>query len=593
MKEIKKQEIDESFFWKIAAFDIETWGLNANKFAFGVVKWISDFKDETHYKVDKKVFFNKDEMGAFLLTDTFAGYRIYSHNGGKFDLIGLYQNYLIDDRFDVLMSKGRLISMTFKEKNITFLDSLNLFPMSLSTIGKSLRDEKFETPLKFITGDESQGITEKDIDYCIQDVDILLRAILYFQNLIYNQFHVNLRLTIASTAQHIWNTNFLNKSIKVSQLDKIFFRNSYYGGRTELIEGRGTEKFVFYHDFNSLYPSVMIDTRYPNPENLEYLNEIYTDIKYIMDYEGVSLVSIHIPDMVYPPLPYRLNNKLIFPVGNLTGWWNHNELRTAIKYGCEIKRIYKTIFSYDTVNYFKNYIEYFYNLRLQYKKEENKMGNLITKLLMNSLYGKFAQLNENKKVGLIFEKPKKRKKGEWIFKPYKDSNWGIWELVDENMKAIQSESYNNIILFSSYTTSAARVKLYEKVMETINKGGTVYYTDTDSIISNIFIEDSKELGKLKLEGTGIMKFYAPKAYIFRPESDKEEIIYKLKGVPNSIVKEEGFKDFYTFERIITPKQSLIRGLEVGKPIRETKFISNEDDKRVWHGDKSEPIKIDM
>ena len=130
-------------------------------------------------------------------------------------------------------------------------------------------------------------------------------------------------------------------------------------------------------------------------------------------------------------------------------------------------------------------------------------------------------------------------------------------------------------------------------METINKGGTVYYTDTDSIISNIFIEDSKELGKLKLEGTGIMKFYAPKAYIFRPESDKEEIIYKLKGVPNSIVKEEGFKDFYTFERIITPKQSLIRGLEVGNPVRETKFISNEDDKRIWHGDKSEPIKLNM
>jgi len=34
MKEIKKQEVDESFFWKIAAFDIEPWGLNANKFPF-------------------------------------------------------------------------------------------------------------------------------------------------------------------------------------------------------------------------------------------------------------------------------------------------------------------------------------------------------------------------------------------------------------------------------------------------------------------------------------------------------------------------------------------------------------------------------
>ena len=518
MKVIKKQEVDKEFNWKIGAFDIETWGLNAKRFAFGVVQWISSYNDENDYKVEERIFYNKNEMANFLLTDTFMNYMIYSHNGGKFDLIGLYENYLIDDRFEVLMNDGRFIYMKFKEKDITFVDSMNIFPMGLPVIGKSLGFRKFETPIKFLDGLEEEGLNDEDIEYCRRDVGILIKAILYFQNLIYKQFHVNLKLTIASTAQRIWNTNFLEKDIKISQLDRLFFRNSYYGGRTELIEGKGTEKFVYYHDFNSLYPSVMIDTRYPNPEHLEYLNQLYTDIKYILNYEGVSLVSIYIPDMIYPPLPYRMKNKLIFPVGNLTGWYNHNELRVAIEYGCKIKKIYKTVFSYDTVNYFKKYIEYFYNLRLKYKQEENKMGNLITKLLMNSLYGKFAQLNTDKKVGLIFEEPKKRKRGQWIFRPYKNTDWGVWSLVDENLQPIQKEAYNNIVLFSSYTTSAARIKLFRKVMEVFNKGGKVYYTDTDSIISDIFLEDSKELGKLKLENTGIMRFYAPKAYTFIPVS---------------------------------------------------------------------------
>jgi len=591
MKVIKKQEVDKEFNWKIGAFDIETWGLNAKRFAFGVVQWISSYNDENDYKVEERIFYNKNEMANFLLTDTFMNYMIYSHNGGKFDLIGLYENYLIDDRFEVLMNDGRFIYMKFKEKDITFVDSMNIFPMGLPVIGKSLGFRKFETPIKFLDGLEEEGLNDEDIEYCRRDVGILIKAILYFQNLIYKQFHVNLKLTIASTAQRIWNTNFLEKDIKISQLDRLFFRNSYYGGRTELIEGKGTEKFVYYHDFNSLYPSVMIDTRYPNPETLEYLNQLYTDIKYILNYEGVSLVSIYIPDMIYPPLPYRMKNKLIFPVGNLTGWYNHNELRVAIEYGCKIKKIYKTVFSYDTVNYFKKYIEYFYNLRLKYKQEENKMGNLITKLLMNSLYGKFAQLNTDKKVGLIFEEPKKRKRGQWIFRPYKNTDWGVWSLVDENLQPIQKEAYNNIVLFSSYTTSAARIKLFRKVMEVFNKGGKVYYTDTDSIISDIFLEDSKELGKLKLENTGIMRFYAPKAYTFIPENNKDEIIYKLKGVPNSVVKKEGFKDKYIFQRVVTPKQALIRGLEAGIPIDTPKELSNEDDKRIWHGDKSEPIKM--
>ena len=50
-----------------------------------------------------------------------------------------------------------------------------------------------------------------------------------------------------------------------------------------------------------------------------------------------------------------------------------------------------------------------YNKRLRYKEENNQMGNLFTKLLLNSLYGKFAQKVERKELGFIFEEPKPKK----------------------------------------------------------------------------------------------------------------------------------------------------------------------------------------
>ena len=172
------------------------------------------------------------------------------------------------------------------------------------------------------------------------------------------------------------------------------------------------------------------------------------------------------------------------------------------------------MFSKDTVNLFKDYVIQMYSKRLMYKSEGNTMGNLFTKLLLNSLYGKFAQKVERKELGFIFEEPKPKKGYQWIFEPYRDSNVGIWKLVDDQGKVVFKEGYNNVVSFASYTTSMARIKLYEAVQDVYQYGGEVYYTDTDSIISDIKIEDSKELGKLKIEDTGIFVGYAPKVYKF-------------------------------------------------------------------------------
>ena len=615
LKSFRKSQHVKKKRWKFGAFDIETWGLDATKFAFGVVVWNEQLScGELHMK--KQVFFDKEEMFNFMISRKFKGYIWFAHNI-NYDLSGLLGNYLLKENFNVLLGNGRVINGTYQKEygngknyKIYFRDSMNFFNVKLETLGKSLGYNKLETPDKFIVGKETE-ITEEDINYCIRDTEIVLKAVNSFSDMLYNLWGVNMATTIAGTALRVFRTAYLEEDLKVSDYDK-FFRNSYFGGRTEVIEGRKEYVYpVYYHDFNSLYPSVMIDSEYPHPEYLIYLR--YGTIQNIMEFEGVSEVIIEVPDMKYPPLPYKHNGKLIFPIGKFSGWYNHNELRMAIKYGVKILEIKRQIYSEKTIKPFKNYIRDLYNMRLEAKKFKDKTKNLYTKLLMNSLYGKFAQRIEKRVFGVIYEIPKEIEKEynkdpkAWIFEPIRDTNFGYWKKVDENKKLILEDSKHDIISFASYTTSYARMKLFEAVQEVYRKSGEVYYTDTDSILTNIFIEDSKELGKLKVEKIGILKAYAPKVYEFW-ETDKEEVLKqvkrdkilevisgfkyenKMKGIPAKY-RQEGFKNEYIITKIIKPKEALRRNIKAGKPIQIVKKLNFEDEKRIWNGRTSKPIDI--
>lgn len=612
MKKIRSKNKLKRKLWKIAAYDIETWGLNANKFALGVCMW-----QEKDGEINEKVFFDKESMTQFMISRRFKGYRWYAHNGGSYDMIGLFGNYLNNENFKVLINSGRLISATYSKNKykIFFLDSLNIFNSSLAKIGQALGKEKGITPQKFISGIEEE-LTEEDIYYCKLDVDILLTALIKFNDWLFNTYGVNLALTIASTAQKVFLTEYLKEDLFVSGYDK-FFRESYYGGRTEVLSGRNRYVYpVYYYDFNSLYPSVMVDIQYPNPSDLHYLNEKRTDIKYIEKYEGVSKVTVHVPKtMWYPPLPVKYKGKLIFPVGEFTGSYNHNELRIALKYGVKIEKIHNTIYSKSTVNYFKDYITDMYNLRLEFKKDKNDMGNTYTKLLMNSLYGKFAQRIQKSEQGFIFNQPKKPKKYnsdryEWIFESYKDVESGIWKLYDKKInQVVFEEGTNNVISFASYTTSGARIKLFEAVQSVLKRGGKVYYTDTDSLLTSIELPSSKKLGDLKLEEYGILYAKAPKVYKFYKFENEEEILkalddvktgkkiaddLKLKGVSKKAINlKKGIEEKYTVKKVIKVKESMRRKLKAGDSIEVIKKMNYKDTKREWNGSESAPINLTL
>jgi DNA polymerase type B, organellar and viral len=75
----------------------------------------------------------------------------------------------------------------------------------------------------------------------------------------------------------------------------------------------------------------------------------------------------------------------------------------AMKFGYQFEIIKG--YEFDKGNIFKDYINKLYNLRLEYPKGDAM--NLVAKLLINSLYGKFGMNEELTKVRIIDNNKKK------------------------------------------------------------------------------------------------------------------------------------------------------------------------------------------
>jgi len=103
------------------------------------------------------------------------------------------------------------------------------------------------------------------------------------------------------------------------------------------------------------------------------------------------------------------------------------------------------------------------------------------------------------------------------------------------------------VAISACITSYARIHINKLKYEILNSGGKIYYSDTDSIVTDIQLGadhvSNTELGKLKLEAEikkGI--FIGGKTYFYVTQKDKSVI--KAKGVKSSSLTPQDFESLY-------------------------------------------------
>lgn len=340
---------------------------------------------------------------------------LYFHNlkfDGEFILYWLFHHNfafvrnrkeLVDRSFTTLIGDmGQFYSITiiFDKKNkkrVTIYDSLKILPMSVDQMAKA-----FGLPINklHIDYDEKREIghelTQEEIGYIKNDVTIVAMAIghLFSENL--------KKMTTGSNAMADYKKIIGKKNFErwfpPPSYDKDL-RQSYKGGFTYLNPKYAgldiTEGIVL--DVNSLYPSVMYDRPLPYGEGIFYNGE-YEQDDYFNLYVQMFRCSFEVKKNHIPTIQLK-NNLLFVPTEYVRS--SKGEVITLCLTSVDLKLFFQH-YNVENVEYlcgwkfrstdtlFKDYIDKWNGVKVKATEEGNKGLRQIAKLMLNSLYGKFA-----------------------------------------------------------------------------------------------------------------------------------------------------------------------------------------------------------
>lgn len=560
----------------VIGFDVETYGPE-NDFDIGVISTPEgDF-----------FFDDASQMLSTLSSRKYLGHHIFATNLA-FDAFAIFQGMNLDEPippgWEAFDNGAKLIYIRKQvrsnpRKYCYLLDSLNLFTGSVEQMGKILGKAGF--PVGKMDKPEWLGMTpftelneeqkRYHIDYCAMDARVTRLFMQWLQSEI-NNLGANMRMTTSSTAMDLFRRRYLKAAIPQPDMDcMIACKQSYFGGRTEdFVKGR-VEPCVI-SDINSMYPDAMLRTQYPYPSP-ERFTKHTNPPESCLEYEGITKCDIFVPKMHVPPLPYKYEGKLLFPIGNLTGVWTNLELRYAISLGCDIRHIHWSYFTSKTFNPFAEYVDDIYSKRME-MKAKRMQSETVMKLMMNGLYGKTAQNwmleADAAKYGLTVKKqggtfvmlseatPEQVRFTADNYPHYLARNIAIAQAIPK------IKAFMNPIL-ASYTTAASRIKIHRFCHITHEEGCGLAYTDTDSIYSQkaaSCMSHSEELGALKLEPEekqpDVVIIIAPK--VKQAIKNGRIVETTAKGIPGKSFK----TDWENKQREeISPREDLFKSLETG------------------------------
>ena len=598
-KPFNRVSTDNQLNSNFITMDIETVKLD-NKItpylicAYNGTDYITSYANES---LDQKTLFNSFIMGllSFFKANS-NSITVYAHNLSGFDGILLMKHCLSFGQVDPLLHNGKLISIKlklniigYKSKTVIFKDSFLLLPLSLRKLCSAFNviNPKGYFPFKFtnifykgllplieywkdITQMEYDSLhlqfpggnwsfKDESIKYCKLDCQCLFDVLIKFNELIFNEFKLNVNnsstFTLPSLAMRIYKSQYMPKNTIYQLLGRVEkdIRQSYTGGAVDVYiphnrgEGFFTKlsKTLYYYDINSLYPFVMAKTLMPVGKPIAFEGDIRAiDPKAY----GFFYCKITSPDYLdHPILQRRIRTsdgliRTIAGLGSWQGWIASHEMDNAMKFGYEFEIIRG--YQFELGDIFSTYIEKLYNLRLQYGK--GTPMNLIAKLLMNSLYGKFGMSLEKTQVEIYdtTDKADLELFNEMLISlEYTVSDYikidNFYVMVRKTAPELSNDDqpYHGVdvnIAIASAITAGARMWMSQFKN---NPNYKLYYSDTDCAVLV-----GLGLGQMKLEHV-ITKavFLAPKVYALI--SDQGEQIIKAKGLTRDVIKDITIADF--------------------------------------------------
>lgn len=498
------------------------WGIcNIENLDFKYGNDIESFFDEISKYTKLKLWFHNLKFdGEFIFSYLFnAGYK---HTEEK-KLKAKEFSTLISD-----MGQFYSIKINYDGSIIEIFDSLKVLPFTVEQIGKSFSITEQKLEIDYTEKREKGHIlTSEEVEYLKHDCIIVAKAL----KILHNQDMQ--KMTTGANALY----NF-KKTIGAKQFDYWFpppyydsdIRKAYKGGFTYLnpkFSNKEIGKGIVL-DVNSLYPSVM----YYN--SLPYGEGIYFDGKYEYDalynaYIQKIRCQFKIKENKIPTIQIK-NNLSFIPTQYLTSTDGEQVCLSLSNVDEALFFAHYDVFDLEYIDgwkfksakgIFKDYIDYWNGQKVKATIEGNKPMRQIAKLMLNSLYGKFASRTQ------IASKVPYMQDG--IIK------YRTTELKDKAPVYVPVGIF--ITAWARYKTITSAQKVYDRFI----------YADTDSlhlvgddIPPELEISDT-ELGKWKHESTfSKAKFLRQKSYI---EVIDNKLNITCAGMPDRCYDNVTFDNF--------------------------------------------------
>ncbi len=346
-----------------------------------------------------KLFYNGDALIDYLIK---RGGTWWAHAGGIYDML-----YVLERARErgipcqVDRSQHRVTRIVMG--SLTMRDSYALWPAPLDELCGAIGAEVPALPWACTCGRDCGGycrISEKasegdpDLEsYVKADAKSLYDALHKLR-----EFAIANRITLKGTlGQTAWIAAQTELGIPDSDIPWHIWRHAKLGdkgGRIAVIRpfshGPGS-----HHDICNAYPAQLSKIELP----IGHCRELGTNqasLALERCRPGIYTLTVNVPGMFLPPLPWRYGGQIIYPTGEFRGSWSLPELVAAFERGTKVVKVHKAIIWESTAQIFGALIDRWYEIRRNVGRK-TPFGQWVGRMA-KALTGKLAEKPDKSRV---------------------------------------------------------------------------------------------------------------------------------------------------------------------------------------------------
>lgn len=441
----------------------------------------------------------------------------------------------------VIDERKLIIECCHENGRITLVDSMNYYRESLASVGESIGVPKLAMP-PFEADDEEW------FRYCENDVLVLSLSITKLMDEWRREDRGNWQPTAASLAWSNYRHRHLDRQITTHD-DKAaaaLEREAHIGGECRMwFRGSVLDDYMFsirdfqqlpvadhpylrgpvhHYDVNSLYPWIMCTRPMPVQLTMFLSNPSVDELRRLVERRFcIATVSVRAE---VDRWPYReqiagrpsWSQRILFPIGSFTTTLCGSELVDALNRGV-VTHVHD-VSTYATGRLFGSFVRYWYRVKNDSCREQNPTKRNLAKVMLNSLYGRFAMGAKRWELDQAIE----------CIEP-----WGCWVDHDYDTgetlrcRGIAGETFvereapvgeHRLTAIAAAITSEARY--YMRTVRDSLPHRSVLYQDTDSLMildssrsqfESLVDVNPSELGSFRhINSYECVEFVGPKNY---------------------------------------------------------------------------------